>query len=228
MVFLSIQATYSAIDLGLFVDNIFVSSEHHAGARSSSQIIPKIESFLASAGYSINDCQALIVDHGPGAFMSLRVALATVNGIGYATGKTLVGVSGLAALAAVTKRSHDTDGKMICSLLNAYNNELYVGLYGGHLEGEEFFISIKELAPRLKALERHVVVNGNGVVLAQAGLDLAGVDYSIATPRAETADARAVGELGCALYKTDPGRYTNKLEAYYLKNSYFSIKNPPI
>ncbi|HET6584360.1 MAG TPA: tRNA (adenosine(37)-N6)-threonylcarbamoyltransferase complex dimerization subunit type 1 TsaB, partial [Nannocystaceae bacterium] len=55
---------------------------------------------LAAAGRSIDDVSLLAVAAGPGAFTGLRIGIATMQGLAFARGLPLVGISALDALAA--------------------------------------------------------------------------------------------------------------------------------
>ena len=65
----------------------------------SSSIIPSIEKILKESKINLKDIDAFVVGLGPGSFTSLRVGLATIKGLAFATGKPLVGVPSLDAIA---------------------------------------------------------------------------------------------------------------------------------
>jgi tRNA threonylcarbamoyl adenosine modification protein YeaZ len=88
-------------------------------------IVPLINSLLEKKRLTLSDLSAVAVSIGPGSFTGLRVGLATAKGIAYSGGLPLVGISTLLALAAGVK---DIDA-IICSLLDARKNDVYMGLF---------------------------------------------------------------------------------------------------
>jgi tRNA threonylcarbamoyladenosine biosynthesis protein TsaB len=66
------------------------------------------------------------VSLGPGGFTSLRVGLATAQGLAIATGKPLVGCSTFEALVAMAAGWHGS----ICPVLEARRGEVYAAFYG--------------------------------------------------------------------------------------------------
>ena len=62
---------------------------------------------------------------GPGSFTGVRIGVSTVKGLALATGKPIVGVSTLEALAMNAFPSR----RLICPLLDARKNQVYAGLY---------------------------------------------------------------------------------------------------
>jgi tRNA threonylcarbamoyladenosine biosynthesis protein TsaB len=88
-------------------------------------IVPLINSLFEKNHLTPADLSTIAVSIGPGSFTGLRVGLATAKGIAYSGGLPLIGISTLLALAAGVK---DFDG-IICSLLDARKNDVYVGLF---------------------------------------------------------------------------------------------------
>jgi len=88
-------------------------------------IVPLINSLLEKRHLTPADLSAIAVSIGPGSFTGLRVGLATAKGIAYSGGLPLIGISTLLALAESVK---NFDG-IICSLLDARKNDVYMGLF---------------------------------------------------------------------------------------------------
>ena len=98
-----------------------------APRRHADLILPMIDAVLAEAGLTLTDVDALAFGRGPGAFTGLRIAVSTVQGIGFATGLPVVPVSTLAALARqAMRRSQNTD---IAVAIDARMNEVYWGCF---------------------------------------------------------------------------------------------------
>lgn len=91
---------------------------------------------LADAGVSLATVDAFAVATGPGSFTGLRVGIATMQGLAFAEGKPLYGVSALDALAAVA--APGAHGGRITAWIDAWRGEVYEATYdadGGGAQG---------------------------------------------------------------------------------------------
>lgn len=88
-------------------------------------LFPAIDQLLQAAGLAMDQLDAFAVVHGPGAFTGLRVGVAAAKGLAQASGKPLVAVSSLQALA-LQAGEHELP---VCALLDARKQEVYAGLF---------------------------------------------------------------------------------------------------
>ncbi|KKQ33352.1 MAG: Glycoprotease family protein [candidate division TM6 bacterium GW2011_GWF2_37_49] len=127
--FLSIHGSYNGLDISLFSDQNLLENVSKIDLRASSGLIQAIDSLLTKHKLNFKDLNFIAVDKGPGAFTSLRVTLATVNGIAFDKKIPLIGISGLEALVeqAVAENLDLIIGEIsiAVALLNAYNNDVY-------------------------------------------------------------------------------------------------------
>ncbi len=86
----------------------------------SSHLMRLVDAVCAQAGCHISDLSL-----GPGGFTSLRVGLATAQGLAMATGKPLVGCSTFEALVAMAAGWHG----IVCPVLEARRGEVYAAFY---------------------------------------------------------------------------------------------------
>jgi len=101
-------------------------------ANHTDHLLGNIDELLRGVGLAIGDMDAFGVVLGPGSFTGLRVGVATVKGLALATGKPVVGVSSLAALAWRLPFAE----LPVCPLLDARKGEVYAALY--QWSGDEF------------------------------------------------------------------------------------------
>jgi len=92
---------------------------------SSSPLIRLVDIICSQVGYRVDDLEGFAVSFGPGGFTSLRVALATAQGLAMATGKPLIGCSTFEALVAFVA---GWDG-IVCPVLEARRGEIYAAFY---------------------------------------------------------------------------------------------------
>ena len=86
---------------------------------------------LEATGLALSDVTLLAVGLGPGAFTGLRVGLATIEGLAFATGVPVVGVSGLDALAVAAARAGSASLR-IAVFLDAARGEVFAARYAGN------------------------------------------------------------------------------------------------
>lgn len=65
----------------------------------TARVLEIVDALLAEAGLRLDGLDALVFGRGPGSFTGLRVAAAVVQGLGLASGRPILRVSSLAALA---------------------------------------------------------------------------------------------------------------------------------
>lgn len=91
----------------------------------SSHLLRIVDIVCGQAGCRLDDLGGLAVGLGPGGFTSLRVGLATAQGLAMATGKPLVGCSAFEALVAFAEGWNGA----ICPVLEARRGEVYAAFY---------------------------------------------------------------------------------------------------
>jgi tRNA threonylcarbamoyladenosine biosynthesis protein TsaB len=105
-----------------------------AGLRAPSRAVFEwVRELLEESRTSLAEVDCVAFGAGPGSFTGVRVAVALAQGIAYARGLPLCGVSTLAALAEGALRDSTVDAVACC--LDAYMGEVYLGVYERDSEG---------------------------------------------------------------------------------------------
>jgi tRNA threonylcarbamoyladenosine biosynthesis protein TsaB len=134
----------------------------------SERLLPIVDEVMREASVPASQLDAVACGAGPGSFTGLRIGLATAKGLCFATGRPLVLVSSLAALAA-----RAPEGTRVCATIDAYKGEVYAGIFvvdGGEprLQGDEQVLPPDALAAQL---DSSTVMVGDGVIHYPALLD---------------------------------------------------------
>ncbi len=162
--FVSIQGSYSQLQISLFQGSSCLQTIIKDDVKASSHLVPYLDELLANHSLSLKDLDFIAVDYGPGAFTSLRVIIATVNGISFASQKPLIAVDGLEALWQQTRDEQNiSDDALLVCLLNAYNNDVYYLAQsgaGGIKSCEKIDVVLEKLAERS---EQELLFVGNAV-----------------------------------------------------------------
>ncbi len=130
----------------------------------SDSIIPSIDRILKKSKLSLKNIDGFAVGLGPGSFTSLRVGLSTVKGLAFATGKPIVGVASLDALALNVPAMYDST---ICAITDGKRNLFYTCFYKrshGALKAKTNYLLIdsKTLQEKLK---KETIFTGDGIKL---------------------------------------------------------------
>ncbi len=91
------------------------------------RLLPMIEELLDQAGLALRQVDGLVFGRGPGAFTGVRIAAGMVQGLAFATGKPVIDISNLAALAQRAWREHQAEH--VCAAIDARMDEVYWGCY---------------------------------------------------------------------------------------------------
>ena len=122
-----------------------------------------IQDVIRMAGISLSEIDGFAVTKGPGSFTGLRIGMSTVKGLAMASGRPVVGVPTLEALALQSGICE----MLVCPLLDARRGEVYFASY--RFEQHQLRLQHNQQAalPKniLSELEGSCVFIGNGSIL---------------------------------------------------------------
>ncbi len=176
--------------------------------KHAESLLPTIDHLLRLLSVELEQIDGFAVAVGPGSFTGLRIGIAAVQGLSFATGKPAAGVS---ALEATAFRFRYLDGLLV-ALLEAYRGEIYGAAYRAragvlHLEiaptctsASSFLESLPE-PPALVAgtgLLRHreaVEIHAPGAFVADPSLFIGEELARLGRAKLEAGDAASLGSL---------------------------------
>lgn len=132
--FLVFQHTYNGVQVALFNDHQPVQITTENKKQASKNIVALADEMLRVNNVFFRDLSFVAANQGPGPFTTLRVIIATVNGLAFATQKPLIGVDGLDALLSEYRNE---SYPITVALLNAYGGDVYFGVETLHNEKRE-------------------------------------------------------------------------------------------
>lgn len=124
--------------------------------RHAEELTPLIHEVLGERDLTVRDLDILVVDVGPGRFTGLRVGLATVRALAFATGLPVVGLTSLEILAGAHS---ETDN--VTAVVDARRGEVFQQVFTSAETGTGPTVgSAEDLAPNAAGL-----IVGDGVDL---------------------------------------------------------------
>ena len=94
-------------------------------ATHTERLLPSIDRILRDGGITLSQVEGIAVATGPGSFTGLRIGLSTAKGLAASTGRPLVGVSTLEAMAWTLPFC----AYLVCPILDARKGEIYCSLF---------------------------------------------------------------------------------------------------
>ncbi len=144
-------------------ENLIAESRLNIKVTHSERILKEIDDILSKSGLKIDDIDSFGISIGPGSFTGLRVGLSTVKGLAYATGKKIVSVSTLEALALNVPFAKF----QICPILDARKKEVYAALF--EWDDQELIKKVKENAYKiehiLSFIDKKTIFLGEGALI---------------------------------------------------------------
>lgn len=127
MKLLAIETSSAQGSIALGVDDRLQERTIPTPREQTELVLPLIGELLTSAGLELAELDAIVFGRGPGSFTGLRVAATVAQGLSLASGRPIVAVSSLAALAQRVHASHAVPSVLAC--IDARMREVYWGLY---------------------------------------------------------------------------------------------------
>jgi tRNA threonylcarbamoyladenosine biosynthesis protein TsaB len=208
----------------------------------SERLMTEIDYVLRQAGLKIADIDIFAVAIGPGSFTGLRIGLSTVKGFSYATGKPIVSVPTLEALAW----NFPYCRYPVCTMLDARKKEVYSALFKWDGEGflrliDEMSIKVDKLLEKIKQsnptsspfskggkggfFDKKVVFTGEGVILYRNKIvEVMGEKAIFATPEKMIPSPANVASI--AIIKASRGEFSQpvNLIPFYIRRSEAEMK----
>jgi tRNA threonylcarbamoyladenosine biosynthesis protein TsaB len=127
MIILGLESSTSLASVAINIDGKVAYEKASPRQRSHSEFLnPALEEGLKNLNISLNQIDLIVVGNGPGSFTGIRVAANLAKTLSYALNKPLLTIDSLRVLALQAVPTHQGP---ILSILNAYKNLVYYGLY---------------------------------------------------------------------------------------------------
>lgn len=184
--FLVLSGSYGNLFAGIYCGDTVRATYQIDAIRASAHLTTTLEKeLLEKAEVSLRDLDFIAIDAGPGAFTSLRVLLAFVNGLALALGIPVISCDGLRALSAAAHSQPSV------ALLNAYNSEVYYHFMPGDYRG---YAPIDEVVAMMKSSSAPTSLLGDGVAVYEQQLCDAGIDLTVWQREARFADGAVLAQ----------------------------------
>jgi tRNA threonylcarbamoyl adenosine modification protein YeaZ len=200
------QSTYTNIDVGLHNGTQLIRTAAIEKKDACAQLVPTLDALLHTEGITLGDATQIIVNLGPAPFSSLRTVITTMNGISFAAGIPLVGVS---VFDALNYEYNSENVRELLIVLRAYSKEYYYGFYAPGKEPVIGMCASDQLPP--VALKKQTQIIGHQDALApelQQNLKITPVSY---------ASLEAVAQAGINKIK-ELAPASHHLSPLYIKN----------
>jgi tRNA threonylcarbamoyladenosine biosynthesis protein TsaB len=119
MKFAAFETSTEWCSVAIWVDGEAMGIEERAGNAHSERVLPMLDRLLASAGISIAQLDAVAFGAGPGSFTGLRIACGVAQGLAFAHGLPVAGISTLEAMA------EESGAARVVACLDARMHEVY-------------------------------------------------------------------------------------------------------
>lgn len=128
MLVLALDTTTRSGSCAIARDGRVLREDAGDGSKAQAERLPAdLQVLLEQEGIVLSAIDVYSVSIGPGSFTGLRVGIATMQGLAFAAGKPLVGISAFDALNAVAE-AHG-HGARVSTWISAWRGEVYAGLY---------------------------------------------------------------------------------------------------
>lgn len=134
------------------------------GTTHSQILLPLVDELNKFSNLTLNDIDVFACSVGPGSFTGLRIGIATLKGFAMSLNKPVISVSSLEGLAY----NVPTFDGIVCSVLDAKNNNVYAALYEithtPKMLGDYISETLDSLIAELKKYNSKILFVGDGAI----------------------------------------------------------------
>ncbi len=211
---LALETSTEYCSVALWQDGTVSERCELAGQKHSVMLIPMLDALLHEAGLKLSDMDGIAFGAGPGSFTGVRIACSAAQGLALGSGKPVIGVCTLQALAEASGRDK------VIAVLDARMAEVYHAIYEKHHGAWtarcEPSLCLPHDAPAVEDSDWHGTGSGfiaHGDQLnARYGGNLAGVDAQ-AVPQ-----AAAIARIAAPLFTAGLGGEAANAMPLYLRD----------
>ncbi len=226
---LGIDTSTGHLGLALwFDDRLLGELELDLGRKHCETMGAALDGLLTDLGLGIGDLGGIAVAQGPGSFTGLRIGVAFAQGLALASGRPLVGVSTLDALA------HGAglwEGRLV-ACLDARRGEVYFGAYlrergGARRIGDSQVGPVGQAAELCASFDTPVLVVGDAAETIRAAAEetrVSGPAITAAPPEYGLPRAAVVAALGGERLARGGDHAPEHVQPIYLRRSDAEIR----
>jgi len=143
-------------------EKLISKNEIDNGKTHSENFMILVKKSLEDARLKLKDINAIGVVVGPGSFTGIRIGVSSLKAMAEVNNIKMISVYSLESLAANEYKS----ASVICSLIDARNNQVYCGIFDGEINKKEEFIA-DDIDVCLEVLKKYddIIFVGDGTVL---------------------------------------------------------------
>lgn len=166
---LGVDTSTMTAGIGIVEDTeILVEAKFNVEITYSEILLSSIDQVLKNVSLKIDDMDGYAISIGPGSFTGLRIGLSTVKGLSFASGKPIVPVPSLDALARLSLYCQYP----VVTMLDAKKNQVYATIYetkDGELKRQSDYLVI-DVEDLVKRISQKTLFVGSGAKLYQKKL----------------------------------------------------------
>lgn len=200
MKLLALESSAKAASCAVLADGVPLATAWQAtGLTHSRTLLPMVAGMLENSDLTMADMDAVAVAAGPGSFTGLRIGIAAVKGLAWASEKPCVPVSTLEAMA--WPLSH-LEGVIVCAM-DARRQQIYNAVFlaeNGRLTRlrEDRAISLEDAAADLRDFDGPMTIVGDGAQLCYDYLVGQGIHCQLAPAHLRQQSALGVAMAACS------------------------------
>ena len=235
MKILAIDTSSKTCSVAIVEDGKTLIELHSNDERTHSvKLMPMIDEAFKCTHLNLDDIHLLACAVGPGSFTGIRIGIATIKAFADVKNIPVVAVNSIESLAYNLVRADDVclENTIICSLLDARNNNVYAGFYTERqnaliaqtpLLAENISIVLqkcKDIVEKMPDIHR-VIFIGDATILYKEMIEkfIPEVNIIFSNDILNQMSSISIAELGYIKYKNGEFGNSSSLSPVYLRKS---------